>query len=635
MSSELKLRRGSTAAHSTFTGADGEVTLDTDKNVVVSHDGITLGGFPHTKAVDLAASSGASLVGFQQAGAGAVARTGQDKMRDVVSVKDFSAVGDGVTNDTDAFVAASARITSLGGGKLVVPAGTYKVGKQIFAGATGKGYAYLGVDIITIQNCTSPVVVEFQGVTLMYETGLKFGSFDPVTGAVYTPASLPFTNYDYQASIGCAMRLQYNTEVAVVGNVVINGRNDTAVLGGQWGDAGYQCVAYGLYLYQNNRTYVQNVYVKYMHTDGVALRFPSLVEGGPGTPALLENITSVYNGRQGFSWTGGIGLTVINMITNYNGRSTFFSAPASGIDIEAEDGIVRKGRFINCESIDNRGNALVADSGNSADVEFENCLFIGTGTYPLWPKKPNFTFRNCKIYGSVVNTIASVDPRVRTKFYDCYFSDEIINDLTPYVAGGHLFGTVQSAPVLFSRCSVKTTRSAIGRLDKAILDGCYFNMQAGTGYIANQGAQAHLNGAVLKDNTFESNITVDPPVDGHIIQMTQTERCYGDNNLINTAGIVRWHNWSTGGGGVIGLLGGLGRNGDLPQSQYRLSLNNNQFPWSYYGTSDFYAGIEAPTSGTFKRGDRVFNNNPAVGSPKSWVCTVAGEPGTWVSEGNL
>jgi len=132
------------------------------------------------------------------------------------------------------------------------------------------------------------------------------------------------------------MRLQYNTEVAVVGNVVINGRNDTAVLGGQWGDAGYQCVAYGLYLYQNNRTYVQHVYVKYMHTDGVALIFPSLVEGGPGTPALLENTTSVYNGRHGFSWTGGIGLTVINMTTNYNGRSTFFSAPASGIDIEAD-----------------------------------------------------------------------------------------------------------------------------------------------------------------------------------------------------------------------------------------------------------------------------------------------------------
>jgi hypothetical protein len=34
-------------------------------------------------------------------------------------------------------------------------------------------------------------------------------------------------------------------------------------------------------------------------------------------------------------------------------------------------------------------------------------------------------------------------------------------------------------------------------------------------------------------------------------------------------------------------------------------------------------------------GDRVINNVPTVGQPKAWVCTVAGLPGTWVSEGNL
>lgn len=43
----------------------------------------------------------------------------------------------------------------------------------------------------------------------------------------------------------------------------------------------------------------------------------------------------------------------------------------------------------------------------------------------------------------------------------------------------------------------------------------------------------------------------------------------------------------------------------------------------------------APASGTWAVGDRVFNSVPAVGQPKSWVCTVAGAPGTWVSEGTL
>ena len=41
---EVKLRRGTTAQHSTFTGAEGEVTVDTDKDTVIVHDGSTVGG---------------------------------------------------------------------------------------------------------------------------------------------------------------------------------------------------------------------------------------------------------------------------------------------------------------------------------------------------------------------------------------------------------------------------------------------------------------------------------------------------------------------------------------------------------------------------------------------------------------
>lgn len=43
----------------------------------------------------LLSSAGASVIGFVQAGTGAVARTVQDKERDQVSVKDFGAIGDG------------------------------------------------------------------------------------------------------------------------------------------------------------------------------------------------------------------------------------------------------------------------------------------------------------------------------------------------------------------------------------------------------------------------------------------------------------------------------------------------------------------------------------------------------------
>ena len=46
MATQVQTRRGTTAQHSTFTGAAGELTVDTDKKTVVVHDGTTAGGAP-------------------------------------------------------------------------------------------------------------------------------------------------------------------------------------------------------------------------------------------------------------------------------------------------------------------------------------------------------------------------------------------------------------------------------------------------------------------------------------------------------------------------------------------------------------------------------------------------------------
>ena len=62
---------------------------------------------------------------YQQTGTGAALRTLSNNFADVLSVKDFGAVGDGSTNDTTAI--QNALNAAAGTSKLFIPAGTYHV----------------------------------------------------------------------------------------------------------------------------------------------------------------------------------------------------------------------------------------------------------------------------------------------------------------------------------------------------------------------------------------------------------------------------------------------------------------------------------------------------------------------------
>lgn len=100
---------------------------ETDANTVTFSGGLDAGdvvAFVIT-SFDAAGTVNASAVAYDPAGTGAVSTNVQAKLREVVSVKDFGAVGDGATDDGAAINSAITAAYAAGGGTVCFSAGTY------------------------------------------------------------------------------------------------------------------------------------------------------------------------------------------------------------------------------------------------------------------------------------------------------------------------------------------------------------------------------------------------------------------------------------------------------------------------------------------------------------------------------
>jgi hypothetical protein len=333
----------------------------------------------------------------------------------------YGAVGNGTTDDTDAFLAASQALTDASGGMLILTSGkTYRVGKQTHVSGQYPYYQYKNM-IWTHDAYKRKVIIDGNNATLKLNDGLHFGSFDKSTGVVYNP-TLPFTDYDYNVGVGNIIQIR-NCDDVEIKDVTIDGNIDGIELGGLWGDQGRQCIGSGIDLYTNAKVNISNVYTHHNALDGIIVGWEGVVTGGATTPHVLDNIRSEYNARQGLSWVGGTSLTVSNSKFNHTGKHRFCSPPGAGLDIEAEAAVNRNGQFTNCDFVNNTSCGVVADSGDSADCNFTDCLIWGTTSWSTWIVKPGFKFTNCDIYGSAVHGYGSNDSNEATKYTNCYFSD--------------------------------------------------------------------------------------------------------------------------------------------------------------------------------------------------------------------
>jgi hypothetical protein len=433
----------------------------------------------------------------------------------IVNVRDYGAKGDGLNNDTDAFHAASLAVMSAGGGTLFIPAGTYIVGKQDYMGPGTAYLCYKPRPIIQIDNCRAPVIIRGEaGTVLKAADGLKFGAFNPVTTTPHYDSSMPFINFSYKADAYVMVQVSGNTDVTI-SDLQLDGNIMGLEIGGPWGDVGRQCWASGIGAMQNEKLTVKNVHTHHHGLDGIQIGYTNLRPNSVETPTALDNVVSEYNARQGLSWIGGIGLNAVNCKFNHTGKSRFSSPPGAGLDIEAEDSVIRNGTFTDCEFSDNSGCCIVADTGDSANILFSNCSIWGTTNWSLWPSKPYMRFVNCDIHGSIVNLYGSVaDEKAAVQFTACTIDDAISPSYGPSYASTFLMTAFNAGNVILDGCTISALRSmsllAVSRnfSQPLVLRNCVITH----GYAAANpgGPCCTLIGANLENVQFKESFAVKP-----------------------------------------------------------------------------------------------------------------------------
>ena len=125
MAKLLKLRRGNTSQHGSFTGAEGEVTVDTDKETLVVHNGSTAGGFPVLRATG--GSQNLSTSGT--AATGALTVTGNIAVSGTVDGVDLQTLNTAVSANTSKVTNATHTGDVTGATSLTIASGAVTTAK--------------------------------------------------------------------------------------------------------------------------------------------------------------------------------------------------------------------------------------------------------------------------------------------------------------------------------------------------------------------------------------------------------------------------------------------------------------------------------------------------------------------------
>lgn len=378
----------------------------------------------------------------------------------------FGARGDGVSNDTLAFARLASAVNANGGGEISFGAGrTYLVGLQARTASATDRYAFRPHEILQFKGCNGPLIIRGNGAVMQCAPSLRYGTFDRSGQPTRHP--MPFytlgelaTPYEYM------IKVEQCRGPVEISDLELDGQLPGLRIGGEFGDTGRQIPAIGLALLNNDGAEtIRNVYTHHHAQDG--LYIDGVVRSVPGVVRQVSAVRSEYNGRQGCSIVGGRGYEFRDCKFNHTGMAGIVSAPAAGVDIEAEgEKINRDFRFVNCEFVNNGGAGLLADSGDSEGVEIEGCRFVGSSNWAAWPNKPRMRFIDCTFVGQVVQCHGDAEPDRAAQFHSCRFYDD--PKLSPtgklWASGGANAVADLGAGgvnVLFSKCIFELTHALV------------------------------------------------------------------------------------------------------------------------------------------------------------------------------
>lgn len=251
----------------------------------------------------------------------------------------------------------------------------------------------------------------------------------------------------------------------------------------------YQLVNYGIKVLNSRNIIVDQMNIHHFGTDGMIVQNSVDMQApeGESDQINIQNSKFEYNGRQGFSWTGGNGLIVSNCEFNFTGRSKFHDPPSAGIDIEPNQPYQYQGKtyysscsngsFKNCKSINNYGAALMIIDSKTAPVKnivFDKCVFHdidrNVGGSCLHISGDNLIFKNnCKIFGTAYIFNSSNMKSKSTQFIQCEFQDLPYNG--QYLNCAHYLVVSDKGNLNFDRCKF----SLESKID-ANTSSSFFNM---------------------------------------------------------------------------------------------------------------------------------------------------------------